>query len=498
MPDLRSGTATDPPKSKPRESVTDLPGSSTSAKPNNPRPVAPVPTNMPTISIDCDTLNQSSLSTSSHPNLTHDVRATPELDILISNIVHREFERQGHDLVHNVLHPNSNNSWSEDQGINPEYNGNLSDMDKIPDVVRCLREFSGAPGEFSSWRKSVDRILKIYEPLRGSPKYYGILNVIRNKIVGNADIALESYNTVLDWKAISKCLTMHYGDKRDLGTLEYQMNSLVQGNQSVQEFYQMVYQHLSLILNKISCMDVGPESLNLLTRTYRDKALDTFIRGLKGDLPRLLGIREPVDLPQALYLCLKLQNQNYRAGHAYGNHNTAKKSYNSTPQNPHKNWINNSTNPQGNPQSRQRFHFQPNFIPSNQPQERPPFQYQNNQQNAPRYQPQHNFRQPFIPGQQTQAPQQYFKPEPVSQNSRVRSHQFSRPQHLAIKQPQPSTSRPQANYHIHSEYDQAQQAEDSNYNQTMAEFVQPLEEYEDYTNPDQNEIVDFSDIHFLG
>lgn len=46
-------------------------------------------------------------------------------------------------------------------------------------------------------KKSVDRILHIYEPLRGTPKYYGKLSVIRNKITGNADVALESYNTLM-------------------------------------------------------------------------------------------------------------------------------------------------------------------------------------------------------------------------------------------------------------------------------------------------------------
>lgn len=67
-------------------------------------------------------------------------------------------------------------------------------------------------------------------------------------------------------------------------------------------------------------MDIGREPISLLTQTYRDKALDTFVRGLNGDLPRLLGIREPTDLPQALHLCLKLENQNYRSEYANNQH----------------------------------------------------------------------------------------------------------------------------------------------------------------------------------
>lgn len=218
-----------------------------------------------------------------------------------------------------VRNPDSarNQVIDQDQVIDPQHRGQLNDLDRVPDVVRSLREFTGQPGEYSSWRKSVERILDIYKHLRGTPKYFGILSVIRNKIVGSADAILESYNTPLNWESISRCLTLHYADKRDVSTLEYQLTSLVQGTETIQEFYQKVYNHLSLILNKISAMDIGQESLHLLTQTYRDKALDTFIRGLKGDLPRLLAMKEPTDLPKALHLCLKLENQNFRTSYAH-------------------------------------------------------------------------------------------------------------------------------------------------------------------------------------
>lgn len=240
-----------------------------------------------------------------------------DLRSLISNIALDVVTREGPQVVQATLNPDANLCNVADQVIEDRHRANLGDLDRIPDVVKCLKEFSGHPGEFNSWKKSVDRILNIYEHLKGSPKYYGILSVIRNKIIGNADMALESYNTPLDWPSIARCLTTHYADKRDLSTLEYQMTTIVQGNRSIQEYYQQVYTHLSLMLNKIGCMDMGNESLHMLTQSYRNKALDTFIRGLNGDLPKLLGIKEPADLPQALHLCLKLENQNLRTSHAH-------------------------------------------------------------------------------------------------------------------------------------------------------------------------------------
>lgn len=207
---------------------------------------------------------------------------------------------------------------SEEGGDQPVTHVNVKELDSIPDVIKSLREFSGRPGEFSSWRKSVDRILELFESIRGTSRYFAILHTIRSKVVGEADTALESYRTPLDWGRMKKCLMMHYSDRRDIGTLEYQMTTLWQGNMSVTEFYRAVYQHLSLILDKIACLDYDDRSLINMTNAYRDKALDTFIRGLRGEMPRLLAISAPNSLPQALHICLKLENMNYRTHHAQG------------------------------------------------------------------------------------------------------------------------------------------------------------------------------------
>lgn len=111
------------------------------------------------------------------------------------------------------------------------------------------------------------------------------LGRLGNKIVGSADAVLESYNTPLNWDCISKCLTLPYADKKDLTTLEYQMTTLFQRNRWVQEFYQEVCAHLLLIMNKLSCLNANRKAKDLLTQTYRNKALDTFIRRLKAIYP---------------------------------------------------------------------------------------------------------------------------------------------------------------------------------------------------------------------
>jgi hypothetical protein len=265
----------------------------------------------------------------------------------------------------------------------------LSGMDRIPDVVKGLREFSGNIGEYGSWRKAAERVIKAYAHLKGTPKYYGIISTIRNKIVGNADTALESYNIPLNWNKIIKCLNLHYADKRDIGTLENQMFAMYQKGNSVEDFYKEVYNHLSLILEKLSCMNYSQDSLITMTQTYRDKALDTFVRGLKGDLPRLLAMREPQDLPQALHLCLKLDNMNLRTGQSQSGRNTNnfRMNHNNQRNNSHSStWRNNKFRNQFQQNS---FNFQRRPVNFHSSNHQNPFkpQYQGNQYQVRKIEP---------------------------------------------------------------------------------------------------------------
>lgn len=57
-----------------------------------------------------------------------------------------------------------------------------------------------------------------------------------------------------------------------------QITTIVQSSQqSVREFYQAIYKHLSFILNKVLSIDLDRELQLVMTKSYRDKALDAFL-----------------------------------------------------------------------------------------------------------------------------------------------------------------------------------------------------------------------------
>lgn len=446
--------------------------------------------------------NNSTRTASSNDSLDL-TNLTQQITAIVRDILTRESQ---------TIFPNSasrDTSNEKDQIINRNLDSDLSDLDRIPDIVKSLRQFAGEPNEFSSWKKSVDRILKIYEHLNGTPKYYGMLSIIRNKIIGNADIVLESYNTPLNWPKISKCLTMHYADKRDIGTLEYQMTTLVQGQQTIQEFYQSVYQHLSLILNKLACAEMCNESLNDMTQTYRDKALDTFIRGLKGDLPRLLSIKEPIDLPQALHLCLKLQNVDYRAQYANNSQNLHKRHVPPSLPPRQNTFQNTKTRPPFYPQLTHypQVPHQPIFVRQFRPTPLPNFSQNFQFQNRP---PFHSFNRNQWNVLQRPTP----KPEPMDvdqsmQSRRVnymnRPHQNNQPQkrtHEPSFQAHPPNKSQRVYYTATNVEDSTPPVqEDENKEEEFydtEQMEQTFDEYvEEYDKTSYDEPENLQDIHFL-
>ncbi|KAH8404956.1 hypothetical protein KR222_010206, partial [Zaprionus bogoriensis] len=96
----------------------------------------------------------------------------------------------------------------------------------LPDCVKELQIFEGQSAKYVSWVNRAQSILDDYAIVKEKPLYRSILLHIRQKIRGGADSALLSYNVPDDdWLEIKRVLALHYADKRDTRTLEYQLKN---------------------------------------------------------------------------------------------------------------------------------------------------------------------------------------------------------------------------------------------------------------------------------
>ena len=82
------------------------------------------------------------------------------------------------------------------------------------DVVKTVPEFSGFSEKYPSWRQSSIAAIKPFEKYNGSNRYYQAVAILRNKIVGDADTVLTSFDTPLNFEAILTRLDHTCCDKR--------------------------------------------------------------------------------------------------------------------------------------------------------------------------------------------------------------------------------------------------------------------------------------------
>lgn len=179
------------------------------------------------------------------------------------------------------------------------------------DLIKSLPEFKGDVQSYPAWRDAAHFAMRYYP--EDTENYYIAIGVFRNKITGMANAKLASFNTVLNFNAIIARLDQCYADKRSLQALENELSVLRQGELAISEFYDLVDEHLTLIINKNKMTYSSNEEVAIaLNERARDNALRVFISGLRRPLSNILFSARPADLPTALATAQELEADHKR------------------------------------------------------------------------------------------------------------------------------------------------------------------------------------------
>jgi len=131
-----------------------------------------------------------------------------------------------------------------------------------------MQVFEGEAGGYDPWMGRAEAILKDYEIIKERPLYRSIVVSTRTKIRGSAETTLLSYNVAEDdWPETKRVLMLHYADKRDLRTLEYQMGQMTQGTKTIDAFYSGINAHFARIIRCLKNGNQNPEILSALVQS---------------------------------------------------------------------------------------------------------------------------------------------------------------------------------------------------------------------------------------
>lgn len=180
------------------------------------------------------------------------------------------------------------------------------------DMFKSLPVFDGERDKYISWRTAAINAMCIFAGHMHEPKYFEALNIVRNKVTGSASEAITNYNTVFNFDAIISRLDFTYADKRPIYIIEQEMIVLQQKNLSIEDFYDCVNKKLNTLINKINMTHKERSVACAMVQDASEKALRTFVTGLKGDLGRILYASDPSNLPEAYAKVQTISNDQER------------------------------------------------------------------------------------------------------------------------------------------------------------------------------------------
>lgn len=230
----------------------------------------------------------------------------------------------------------------------------LSSGDQIQlDSYKAIPEFSGDQKRYRSWREQVERRMSLIEEFKNHPKYEAALGIIRAKITGTASDILINNDTKYNIDAIIARLDFSYADQRPLYVVEAEMTTIRQGGKTLQEYYDSINRALNTVITKIVMTYKHCEEQKSLTEQMQQKAVRTFIIGLKSSATRsILYGQSPKSLSAAFaiaqtvyydsqYLQLEQRSEPQKAQSNFQQQNAPAKynpnfNYNKSPQQPQK------------------------------------------------------------------------------------------------------------------------------------------------------------------
>lgn len=300
------------------------------------------------------------------------------------------------------------------------------ELGKLPDFLRDLQPFDGRPTELINWLADVQGVIDMYREHGATDAQLELIGrSVRRKIKGEAADILNANNIMHNWNNIKSTLLLYYKDKRDLKTLDFELTSIKKApNESLGSYYSRVNELLSSIIAQIQTEPKFFLHANSHIDYFREKAIDSFIRGLEKPLCQLLKTFSPKTLNHAYQFCLEYFNMDTRSAPYRNEHasNIPKPMDLGTPP---------RLPPKKQPLQPFTRSFQQPFVPM-QPFQWPKFNY------GPQF-PQFPPR-PFMPNQQFQQNSRPFpKPEPMEVDPSIRSRNINygnRPP-MGVKRPHP-------------------------------------------------------------
>jgi len=120
----------------------------------------------------------------------------------------------------------------------------------------------------------------------------------------------------LNFEAIVARLDFTYADKTPVRVIQQELDTMRQGELSLNKYYDEIEKTLTLLTNKTLTAIKQPTAAAVLNQKLRSGALHNFVSGLRKPLRLAVFPAQPKDMPSALALAQEPEAANDRCAYA--------------------------------------------------------------------------------------------------------------------------------------------------------------------------------------
>ena len=168
---------------------------------------------------------------------------------------------------------------------------------RVPDIIKQIPDYDGDTSSLHRWIINVDSVIQSFTDLNVQilPVW---VNIIRSKIVGEADRALIATCAGPSWAEIKAKLIENFGDNRNLQTIMANIRMSMK-NKSLQTYYLEANKLVADLSQNISLDPENQGHVPHIMRVVTHLVTAAFIDGMRNDYRQFVMARNPTSLVEA-------------------------------------------------------------------------------------------------------------------------------------------------------------------------------------------------------
>ncbi|XP_045510069.1 uncharacterized protein LOC123705368 [Colias croceus] len=154
-----------------------------------------------------------------------------------------------------------------------------------------------------------------------------VLHAITSRLIGDAAALLSEREDINTWPALKELLEQHFGDPRSEDCTKISLESCkIKSGESYLEFCNRIQNIRSLLISKVN-LSVDTEIKRAKIAIYNHTALNVFLYNLPESMVRIVRLKSPSTLEQALEIVLEEVNfhEQYQSRNRIHNNTTVPK-----------------------------------------------------------------------------------------------------------------------------------------------------------------------------